>query len=392
MKKIVIKKNAVLKLRSFFPWVYRNEIETELEGFERGESVLICDKGGRFLALGYINPQSVIAARVLSFKKEALGPEFFAARIRQAIEKRKALMAHTGGVRLIHSEADSLPGLIVDYFDGYLSVQINTAGMIRFENLIVNELIGLLKPKGIYKKPDAYSLGKEGVPCEEGVIFGQIPEIIAFEENGVAFSISLFESQKTGFYLDQRRNRQIVADAVPQNAQMLDLFCNVGGFGIYAAKKKNASITFVDISSSALEWAQKNCSLNGIADCETVCANAFDYLRTLRDEKKLYDVVIIDPPSFAKGASAKEGAYRGFKDLAVGGLKLLKPGGLMAIFSCSHHISMEDLGVIALDAATDVHTILEVIDHLYQDSDHPHVLNIPHSLYLKGLLLRKISW
>ena len=379
MKKVQIKSKRV---RHFFPWVYKNEIEN-LDGFEPGEVVAIYEKE-RFIGVGYINPNSTIAVRILSFKNRAIDRDFFASKIDEAFQKR--LDIPSNAYRLVHSEADSLPGLVVDRYEEYLSVQILTAGMANFQEEIVEILLKKFAPKGIYIQAPESLMQKEGLRGYTHVV-GNIPQRIVISENGVKFAIDLLNAQKTGFYLDQRKNRKIVSDYLRQKSRVLDCFSNTGGFALYAALCKNAESILVDISATAIEQAKHNFSLNGV-NATFVQANVFDYLRELRKQKAKFDLVVLDPPSFAKSKGHKAGALKGFKDITVNGMKLVDNGGLLALFSCSHHVDMEDLKKILLKASMDNKKRIEIVEHLYQDIDHPYLLNDEFSLYLKGLLCR----
>jgi 23S rRNA (cytosine1962-C5)-methyltransferase len=392
MKKVIVKKQAEEKIRYFFPWIYRNEIK-KIPDVQPGEIVLLYGTDGSFLGTGYINPGSVITVRILSFfKKEDINREFFRKRIYQSLKKRESLKSFTNAYRLIHSEGDFLPGLIVDYYGGFLSIQINTAGMERYRNEILEVLIELLNPRGIYEKSDVKSREKEGLTTREGVLYGDIPENITIKENDVFFYVNLKESQKTGFYLDQRKNRQVVSSYVQKDFKVLDLFSNTGGFGIYAFKKGASFVRFVDISPKAVKQLKENCLLNNLTNYQIIQEDVFDFLKEEQKKKNMYNLIILDPPPFAKTKKEKSGALRGFKYLILNSLKLLDEGGYLAAFSCSHHVDMEDLKNISLEASKDTKIPVEVVEHLYQDIDHPYILNVPASLYLKGIFLKKLSF
>lgn len=380
MKRVVINKKAAAALRSFFPWVYRSDILTK-DDFEPGELVEITDESGVFLGFGYINPKSVITIRVLTFKNEPINREFFKKKIQKASQKRVDIPSNA--YRVVHSEADFLPGLIVDRYGDYLSVLILSYGMMRFKEDIEDILLELFAPAGMVVTTQEAMAKKEGFDYFKNII-GQVDKTV-IEENGVKFEVDLLNSQKTGFFLDQRKNRKILSDYVKQKDRVLDCFSNTGGFGLYAAKLKGAYAVEVDISPQAIEQARRNFELNGV-EGEFVVANVFDYLRQIRKER--FDMVVLDPPSFVKSRAKKAQALKGFKDITVNGMKVVEEGGYLALFSCSHHIGMEDLKEILLKAAKDNKKVVEVVEHLYQDIDHPYILNIPNSLYLTGLLCR----
>ncbi|BCD67867.1 class I SAM-dependent rRNA methyltransferase [Nitratiruptor sp. YY09-18] len=382
MKSVKVNRSAANKLKNLFPWVYKSDVD-DLAKYEPGEIVKVVDEKERFLALGYINPRSTIAVRVLSFKDHEQIERILKSNILRALASRQELDATS--CRLIYSEADMLPGLIVDKYEEYLSVQILSAGMERLKNVVLDFLINILEPKGVYIRGEEV-LKKEGLEPYSQVI-GQIPERIVMQENGIKFEVDIQNSQKTGFYLDQRKNRLEVTKYVKQKDRVLDCFCNTGGFGLYARVLKRAKVTAVDISAEAIEQAKRNYALNEV-DGEFVVANVFDYLRDLRKKKEQYDLIILDPPSFAKSRSKKSSAIKGFKDITVNAMKIVKNNGFIALFSCSHHIQMDDLEKVVIESARDNRKLVHVYEHLYQDIDHPYLISHPFSLYLKGLLFR----
>jgi len=391
MKKLVIKNSAAKKLRLFNPWVYQNEIAMLPEGLEAGELVEVVDLKQVSFGVGYANAASVITLRMLSFENEQIDAVWIRKKLELAIGARNSILEHSNSCRLVHSEADGLAGLIVDFYDGVLSIAINTAGMERFRKEILEALTQIIKPIGIYEKSDAAVREKEGLETFEGVIQGTVPDFIEVVEFGCQFGLELKSSQKTGFYLDQRFNHGVLTEYIDEDVSMLDLFCNVGGFGMHALNAGASHVTFVDISKTAIEQVEKNIELNGFADdgrSTCVAANAMDYIKELSDKKASFDIVVLDPPSFAKTKEQAEAAISGFRHLMINGIKVTKPGGLIALFSCSYHVGMDELIELSLGASRDTGKQLKVLEHLYQDKDHPYVLNMPNSLYLKGLLFQ----
>ncbi len=391
MKKLVVKNSAAKKLRLFNPWVYQNEIAMLPEALEAGELVEVVNLKQESFGIGYANPASVITLRMLSFENEQIDAAWIRKKLELAIGARNSILEHSNSCRLVHSEADGLAGLIVDFYDGVVSIAINTAGMERFRKEILEALTQIIKPIGIYEKSDAAVREKEGLKTFEGVIQGTVPDFIEVVEFGCQFGLELTSSQKTGFYLDQRFNHGVLTEYIDEDATMLDLFCNVGGFGMHALNAGAAHVTFVDISKTAIEQVEKNIDLNGFADdgrSTCVAANAMDYIKELADKKASFDIVVLDPPSFAKTKDQAEAAISGFRHLMINGIKVTKPGGLIALFSCSYHVGMDDLIELSLGASRDTGKQLKVLEHMYQDKDHPYVLNMPNSLYLKGLLFQ----
>jgi 23S rRNA (cytosine1962-C5)-methyltransferase len=389
MKKVIVKNSTTGKITSGFPWIYRNEILAVEESAEPGELVRLHARGGAFLGIGYVNPLSQITVRVLCTEDRSIDTEFLTGKISKALQKRHDLREVTTAYRLIHAEADELPGLVVDRYADFLAVQINTAGMERLRPLILSCLVETVQPAGIYEKSEEKFRSKEGLATEEKVLHGRVPESILIEEYGARFIVRLKESQKTGFYLDQRRNRQGVASYVRAGFDVLDLFSNTGGFGIHAALRGARSVRLVDISAAALKQAEENVLLNQLKAVETARTDAFHYIRETYEKGRFFDLIIVDPPSFAQTRRTRESAVRAFRQLISGCLRLLRGGGILAVFSCSQAVSLEDLKEASLKASGDAGSGLDILDYLLQDIDHPVRLHIPNSLYLKGLLLRK---
>ncbi|QCT94953.1 class I SAM-dependent rRNA methyltransferase [Caminibacter mediatlanticus TB-2] len=374
--RVEINKESYKKLQRRFPWVYKNEIVNFPE-CNAGDIVDLVYRD-EYVATAFFNPLSKISARVISFEKEKINKDFFKKRIEKAIKKRENIPSNS--YRLIHSEADLLPGLIVDKYGDNLVVSFTTAGMDNFKGIIVEILIKLLNAKGIYEKGDNIRI-KEGLEVVNQTLYGNVDDEFIIEENNKKFLTYLKEGQKTGFFLDQRKNRKIIGEY--GDKKTLDLFANAGGFGIYA----NAKYTkFVEISALACSQIEKNCELNNLKNYEIVRMDVFKFLEK---EKEIYDLIIIDPPAFAKNKKARNGAIKGWKYLIVNSLKLLEDGGYLALFSCSHSITSKDLLDLALSSSIIDNSNLEVIEFLKQDIDHPYVLSVPNSLYLTGILLRK---
>jgi len=375
--KIEITKEAYNKLKKRFPWIYKNEI-VSLPECDPGSIADLTYKG-EYVATAFVNPLSKITARNVSFEKVNIDREFFKKRIKSAIEKRNGIK-NTNSLRLIHSEADFLPGLIADKYGDNLVVSFTTAGMDNFKGIIIEILIDLLNPKGIYEKGDKIR-EKEGLEVVSHTLYGNVDNEFIIEENSKKFLTNLKDGQKTGFFLDQRKNRQIVGNYGKKKT--LDLFSNAGGFGIYS----NAEyVKFVEISALACSQIEKNCELNSLENYDIIKADVFKFLEK---ETQKYDLIIVDPPAFAKNKKARSGAIKGWKYLIVNSLKLLEKDGYIALFSCSHSITSKDLLDLALSSSIIDGSYLEVVEFLKQDIDHPYMLNIPNSLYLTGVLLRK---
>jgi len=388
--KAQINKKAYEKLKKRNLWVYKNEIET-MPKCNNGDIVDLYYKS-EFVATAFFNPLSQISARVISFEKTYVDRSFFEKRIKKALKNRGAKIDsedimlsleekfNSNSLRLIHSEADFLPGLIVDKYGENLVIDITTAGINNFRGIILEILIDFLNPKGIYLTENKIR-EKEGFESEGVILYGKVDDEFIIKENNKKFLTNLITGQKTGFFLDQRRNRKIVGEYGKKRT--LDLFSNAGGFGIYA----NAEFTkFVEISSLACSFIEKNCELNNLKNYEIIKADVFKFLEK---EKEMYDLIIIDPPAFAKSKANKKSALKGWKYLIVNSLKILEENGYLALFSCSNAINEKDLLDLALSSSVIDNSYLEVIEYLKQDIDHPYLINIPNSLYLTGILLRK---
>lgn len=386
MLQIRVKPGIEDRVRGFFPWIYRPEIASYSRKPKKGELVVVRDFGGKFLGYGYINPEVNIAVRILSFdKEEPINKELIKKRIKEAYNYRKRLYINSNAFRLIHSEGDLLPGLIVDVYGEYTVIEFTTYGMNKFRDTVIESLVELLRPKGIYEKENLTAKKVEGVNAKEGTVYGNVPEEITIWEHDLKYVINIPQGQKTGFFLDQRNSRRFVRSLVEPGDRCLDVFCHTGGFALNMKKMGAGEVIAVDISELALEVGRKNEELNGLSGIEWVEANAFDFMRELVSKGEEFDLVVIDPPSFAKNRHAVPNALRGYKELCVRGLKLVKPGGYLAIFSCSFHITEQHLLEVLTQASYDVRRQVRVIAKTFQDKDHPWILQMPNTLYLKGV-------
>ena len=362
------------------PWIYNREIKRIVGNPEPG-AVGILKVGREPVAIGFVNTKSKIVFRILDFDINVDVNGLVERRLKDAI-KRRRLIKNANSYRLVHAEADGLPGLVIDRYGDNVICSFDSAGIDRFKDDIVELVKDLVKPKGIYEKANAVR-EKEGLSVKSQVLFGQVDDEFIVVENGRRFKTYLKDSQKTGFYLDQRRNRQIVSNF--GGKRTLDLFAHSGAFGIYV----NATFTrFVEISKKTADLIEENCRLNGVKNFEIVTDDVFEFLESENDR---YDLIIIDPPAFAKNKNALRGAKRGLKYLLVNSLKLLEKGGHLAIFSCSHVVGYKELLDISLSSSITLGISLEVVEFLKQDIDHPYLLNAPSSLYLTGLLLKRVS-
>jgi 23S rRNA (cytosine1962-C5)-methyltransferase len=395
---ITLKPGREKPVQQRHPWLFSGAIQRTDGRFQPGDLVTIVSHDGRYLATAYANPHSQIRARILTWDAdEALGPDFWRSRIRRAIAGRQALALEpaTTAYRLINAEADGLPGLIVDKYGDYLVLQCLTLGIDRRKTRLADLLAEELRPVGIIERSDANVRAKEGLEPVNGLLQGSAPPSPLFiRENGLEFGVDLMRGHKTGFYLDQRANRAAIgAPAFVMGKEVLNVFAYTGGFAVYAAAAGAGPITNVDSSMEVLELAEQNVLRLGQKrpSDEYLLGDAFLVLRDFRDNGRLFDMVILDPPKFAHSQRDVERAARGYKDLNWLALRLLRPGGLLATFSCSGLVSADLFQKIVFSAALDAHRDVQILQPLAQAPDHPILLTFPESAYLKGLLCRVVE-
>lgn len=363
------------------PWVFRSDIERE-DGAADGLPVRVLTSAGRFLAMAVYNPCSQISLRILSRRDEPIDGAFIRGRVRRALDYRRRF-ADLNSCRLIFAESDGLPAVIADKFGDVIVLQILCLGMERFKGDIVDALAQELSPRGIYERNDVPVRELEGLSQQTGLLFGEVPDRVEMQENGVRFLVDVKEGQKTGFFLDQKENRAAIAPFVP-GMRVLDCFTHTGSFALHAARYGAAEVTGVDISEHACACALENARLNGVEDrVRFECANAFDFLRAQQTAKAQYDVVILDPPAFTKTRSAVEGALRGYKEINLRGMKLTRDGGFFITCSCSQHVTPDLFRGMLLDAQKDARVQLRQIEWRTQGRDHPILLSSPETQYLK---------
>ncbi len=380
-------KNIILKYNSLNSFWYRlKDIKEYPKSLKPGDFVKIFGKNGKFLALGYMNPDSQISLRILSTQEIKITKNFIKNKVIEADRKIEKLKKITDSYRLIHSEGDFFPGLIIDRFKNVFVIQFNTAGVENLRPFIISSIIELFNPYAIIEQSDEKMRELEGLPDTNGIIYGQEIEEIKIKEFNAKYLINFRKSQKTGFYLDQRENRKILSE-LAKDKNVLDLFCYTGGFGINCLLNNAKFVKFVEISKEVVSILEKNLKINNINEnFEITNANVFKFFE---NEDKKYDLIIVDPPSFAKTKNEKKGAIKGYKYLLSKSLKILNKNGFIAIFSCSYHIELNDLINLTNEVCFANNTILEIKKFLFQDfTDHPYLPQIPQTLYLKGILLK----
>ena len=390
MSKIIVKKDKEQKILNFYPNVYKDEIKDIIGTVKTGDIVDIITSDMKFLARAYVTEGTSAFARVLTTKDEKIDKKFIFERIKNAYEKRKHLLEETNSLRAFYSEADYIPGLIIDKFDKYVSIQFRNSGVEVFRQDVIEAVKKYLKPKGIYERSDVENRVIEGVETKTGIIFGEIPERTIMIDNGVKYGIDIVDGQKTGFFLDQRDSRKFIAKYINNQTRFLDVFSSSGGFSMAALKNGAKEVVAMDKDSHALELCYENYKLNEFtADFSTVEGDAFLMLNTLatRNNKK-FDIITLDPPSLIK---KKTDIYKGrdfFLDLCDKSFKLLENGGILGVITCAYHISLQDLIEVTRMAASKNNKLLSVIGVNYQPEDHPWILHIPETLYLKALWVR----
>lgn len=388
---LVLKPGREKSLRRRHPWIFSGAVARAPKNAVPGETVEVHAADGEFLALAAYNPKSQITARVWDWARGDIGPDFFRQRVARAAALRAALSGVTEACRLVHGEADGLPGVIADRFGSTVVLQLLTAGAMRWREAIADALAAVPGVTAVYERSEADVLALEGLQPSSGVLRGPAPAAGASVlEHGLRFEYDAAHGQKTGFYLDQRDNRLRLREWVrAQNVQdVLDCFCYTGGFGINALAGGAAAVSCVDSSGPALEQLRRNAALNGLPAPECVEADAFQHLRALRDRQARYDLIVLDPPKFAPTAAHAERAARAYKDINLLAFKLLRPGGTLFTFSCSGGVSRELFQKIVAGAALDAGVHAQIAAYLGAGSDHPVALNFPESEYLKGLVCR----
>lgn len=393
--KLLLKPGREKPVNQRHPWIFSGAVQASVGDPAAGDLVEIADSHGRYLATAYYNPTSQIQARILTWDPNtAVDGDFWQRRFERAAAARDALQLApaTDAYRLVNAEADGLPGLVVDRYGDYLVMQCLTFGIDRRKQAFADLLVELFAPRGIIERSDADVRRKEGLAEARGLLRGTAVDApLIVRENGFQFEVDLLAGHKTGFYLDQRDNRAIVGDtAVVGGKTVLNVFAYTGAFAVYAAAGGADQIVNVDSAIPALETAEANLARNGFnrPQDEYIAGDAFEVLRYYRDNGTEFDVVILDPPKFVHSRRDLERATRGYKDLNWLALRLLRPGGVLATFSCSGLVSADLFQKIVFGAAVDAGRDAQIMRPLQQGPDHPILLTFPESAYLKGLLCR----
>jgi 23S rRNA (cytosine1962-C5)-methyltransferase len=382
---ITLKKNSDRRIRKGHLWVFSNEIaQPPVSELEPGSVHDLVDATGEFIAMVYANPNSLIAGRILSRRKVEIDGAFISDRIQQAVQQRKRLFPTRESYRLVYGEADLMPGLVVDRYGSVLAVQCLTAGMDRLLDLVVEALVEELNPEGIYLRNDSPMRSLEGLPLEQKVLHGAVPETVTIDSWGLTFRVDIPNGQKTGYFLDQESNRPLMKQYVTPGSKVLDLFCYTAAWGIHAAAAGAAEVTAVDSSRGALAMAASNAELNGFQErVITVKDSAIDFLKKTHES---WDVVVVDPPAFIKSRAAVKEGQKGYIDVNRRALNKLNRGGILVTCSCSHHLPLSLLEESLLSASRQSGKELRILDIRGQSPDHPALLSMPETRYLKVIV------
>ena len=388
MHKLILKPGREKSLKRRHPWVFSGAV-AKLQGTPGpGETIGVWSATGEFLAIAAYSPDSQIVARVWDWEDRLVDAAFFGERIGQAVGQRRALMGEVGAMRLIHAESDGLPGIVADRYGDTAVVQLNSAGADRWRETIADALQATAGITRVWERSDADVRQLEGLRPVTALLRGApAPERIVIDEEGVRFGIDLEQGHKTGFYLDQRDNRQQLR-ALAAGRDVLDCFCYSGGFALNALAGGASSVVAVDSSAEALALGRGNAELNQLAQPEWLQGDVFEVLRKFRDSRRSFDLLVLDPPKFAPTVAHAEKAARAYKDINLLAFKLLRPGGLLMTFSCSGGVSAELFQKIIAGSALDAGTEAQVVARLGASADHPVALNFPEGEYLKGLICR----
>ncbi|HWR32538.1 MAG TPA: class I SAM-dependent rRNA methyltransferase [Chitinophagaceae bacterium] len=388
MIKVYLRKKISPRIANGHPWIFKNEVEKTEGDVNGGEVAEVFSADKKFIGLGYINPKSQILVRLLSRdKSEVINEQFFLKRLINCWEYRKKT-GYTENCRLVFGEADSLPQLIVDKFNDYFVIQTLALGIDIWKQAIVNALNTIFKPKGIYERNDVPVRELEGLPQQKGFLSAPFDTNILISENGLQFHVDIENGQKTGYFLDQQDNRRCIQHIV-RNAEVLGAFTYTGTFEIHAAHYGAKSVTGLDISTNAVQQANRNAGLNNVQHiCRFETANAFDVLKQWGKEGKQYDVVMLDPPAFTKSRETIQKAITGYKEINLRGMKLVRPGGFLVTSSCTNLVNPELFLEIIEMAAKDARRKLRQVVFQTQSADHPIIWNIENTQYLKFLIVQ----
>jgi 23S rRNA (cytosine1962-C5)-methyltransferase len=381
---VTITKRGAERARARHCWIYRSDV-TEAGSARPGEVVRVVEPGGRVMGYALYSSRSQIALRFVSFDEERIDQEFWRQRLLSAERLRKEVVRNTTAYRLVYGESDLLPSLIVDRYNDAFVIQTLSQGADALRQMWIDILVELYNPRAIIERNEARVRDLEGLPRRAGIVYGSDPGELVIEENGVRFAVNLVEGQKTGAFLDQRENR--VISATYARGRVLDCFTFQGGFALHLARGAE-SVIAVDVSGPALAQAKRNAEFNEASNIEFIEANVFDLLRQLEEKGERFDLINLDPPAFAKNRASIDAAMRGYKEINLRAMKMLNDGGTLITSTCSYHMSETQFLNVLADAAGDAGRFARIIEKRTQARDHPVLISMPETYYLKCMVLR----
>ena len=387
MVQIAISTRGAKRIRQGHLWVYRSDVRRAGDAAP-GAIVRVVDDAGNFVGQAFYSDRSEISLRFLTTGEEAIDREWWSTRLLRCAERRAATRRQTNAYRLVYSEGDLLPSLIVDVYDNVLVLQTLSQGTDLLQSLLVEILVEQFNPRAVIERNDARVREFEGLELKSGVLYGDALDKIEINQHGVRFIVSPLGGQKTGAFLDQRENYQAAKQVA--HGRALDCFTCNGGFALHISPACE-SVLAIDISGAAIAAAQGNAELNGADKVEFRTANVFDALREMESGGERFDTIILDPPAFAKNRATVKSAVRGYKEINLRALKLLQPGGVLVTCSCSYHMSEEMFLEILADAAVDARRRVQIIERRGQSTDHPVLLGVPETHYLKCVIARVVE-
>jgi 23S rRNA (cytosine1962-C5)-methyltransferase len=389
MYTVILKKNEEKRIMGGHPWVYANEV-ARIEGRDaQGSIARVTDFQGRFIGYGFINHASKIIVRILTRDETPIDEAFFYRRLKTSNDYRLSL-GYKNNYRAVFGESDLLPGLIVDKYGDCLSVQILSLGMEVRKEMLLKILIDIFRPQGIYERSDVPVRVKEGLKEVKQLLYGNVPETVTIEENGIKMQIDLMNGQKTGYFLDQKENRDNLKYYV-QNRDVLDCFCNIGGFSLCASKYGAKAVTAVDISEAAVNSVVSNAKLNGFTNITAIKADVFEQLKGYKAENRKFDLIILDPPAFIKSKDSVKSGYYGYRELNTLALKLLNKGGFLITCSCSQPLSLNMFLEMIRESVLESKVYGRLVEVRSQGKDHAILIGTEESAYLKVAVVQVID-
>jgi 23S rRNA (cytosine1962-C5)-methyltransferase len=382
-----VNRKAADRVASGHPWIFSSDV-TDRDGAQPGDAVEVLDGRGRPIGIAHYSSASQIALRMLSRQAEPVNRDFYLRRLRAAAEHRQQVVHDSDCYRVVHGEADLLPALVVDRYGDSVVVQTLDQGMDAAKADIVSCLEEIFQPKGIVARNDVPVRTKEQLPLETAIVAGEVSGPVSVRMNGLTLQADLLHGQKTGIFLDQRENYRAAA-RYARGGRALDCFTSTGGFALHLAPKVQ-SVQAIDSGAAALATARANAAANGMGNIEFEEADVFDVLSGYAAARRQFSFIVLDPPAFAKSRQSLESAARGYKDINLRALRLLGPGGILVTCSCSHHMSEAMLLEVVAQASLDAGRTLRVLERRTQSQDHPILLTVPETLYLKCLILEVV--